>query len=94
MSAYGRLAAGAVRFGKFPAFQDTGNSSVRVIIDNFPATFGAVALAGGFRKDVGRYFVLGEFQDTVIFYRPSPRRVNPSYSQHNQEITFGVGRWF
>lgn len=95
---FAKVRPGFVRFGRVPAivFQTrSGRIGVTAVVDNYPAIFPALDLGGlgeiyltpkmTLRVDVG---------DTLIWYRPAPKDLNPEFVRHNFGVSFGVGFGF
>jgi len=91
----GRVRPGAVSFTGFPAIFVRSQSGRLIGTVTTPATFPALDVGGGVEKQLSsRILVRFDVGDSIIWYRPTPKELNPSYSRHNLQLTGGVGFCF
>ncbi len=93
----GRVRPGAMSYSGFPAVfaRSPGGPPTLYEVVDVPATFPALDIGGGVEKQLSsRILVRFDVGDSIIWFRPTPRELNPSYSRHNLQLTGGVGFCF
>ena len=97
--AFGRVRAGFVHFGRFPALVFVNRISDRIVatatVDNYPATFPALDVGGGVERFLwSRWSLRADVGDTIVRYHPAPFDLNSVYFRHNLQLSFSLGLRF
>lgn len=91
---FGKALIGAVEFTGSPAIFAISRTPANELIGIgeqdavFPQlSFGAIVEMARTGRTVLRF----DIEDQVVFYRPTPRELNPAFNRQNLRLTLGIG---
>lgn len=92
---FGKARIGIIRFARFPSIVDiveTPGTRIVVTVDNEGASW--PLFEGGAVLETypsSRLVVRADVGDTIVWYRPAPRELNPEYVRHNLHGAVSLG---